>query len=126
MVVRSGLEWPFAGLWPGESLRLAPPGRWRPDADLYETASAVEVVVDLAGMEEDEIEAQLFDDVLVVAGRRHLPASAAEGRYHAASIRQGPFLLELPLPAPVDADRVEARYDRGLLRITLPKRAEDG
>jgi HSP20 family molecular chaperone IbpA len=32
--------------------------------------------------------------------------------------------VELPLPAPVDTERVEARYDRGLLRITLPKRGE--
>jgi HSP20 family molecular chaperone IbpA len=44
--------------------------------------------------------------------------------YHAASIRQGPFRVELPLPAPIDPERVEARYDRGLLHITLAKRAE--
>jgi HSP20 family molecular chaperone IbpA len=43
--------------------------------------------------------------------------------YHAATIRQGPFQLEVPLPAPVRSEQVEARYDRGLLRITLPKRA---
>jgi HSP20 family molecular chaperone IbpA len=34
--------------------------------------------------------------------------------------------VELPLPAAVDAERVEARYDRGLLRITMPKLAEAG
>ena len=44
--------------------------------------------------------------------------------YHAAGIRQGPFRVELPLPAPVDPERVEARYDRGLLRITLPEARE--
>ena len=37
---------------------------------------------------------------------------------------QGPFRLEVPLSAPIDAKRVVARSDRGLLRITLPKRAE--
>jgi HSP20 family molecular chaperone IbpA len=41
--------------------------------------------------------------------------------YQAAGIRQGPFRAEVPLPVPVDAERVEARYDRGLLSITLPK-----
>ncbi len=62
----------------------------------------------------------------VVEGRRLLPSCQEGAVYHAAGIRQGPFQLELPLPAPVDAERVEARYDRGLLRITLPKRAEAG
>jgi HSP20 family molecular chaperone IbpA len=44
--------------------------------------------------------------------------------YHAAGIRQGPFQVEVPLPAPVDPERVEARYEAGLLRISLAKRPE--
>ena len=46
--------------------------------------------------------------------------------YHAAGIRQGPFHVEMALPSAVDADRVEARYERGLLRITLPERTGGG
>jgi HSP20 family molecular chaperone IbpA len=46
--------------------------------------------------------------------------------YHAAGIRQGPFQVEVVLPAAVDAERIEARYERGLLRVTLPKRAGGG
>ena len=48
--------------------------------------------------------------------------------YHAVSIRQGPFRLELPLAAPVDAERVEVRYERGLLRSRCPsaRRPADG
>jgi HSP20 family protein len=46
--------------------------------------------------------------------------------YHAAGIRQGPFQVEVPLPAPVDAAGVQARYEHGLLRITLPKLAAAG
>jgi HSP20 family molecular chaperone IbpA len=98
--------------------------RWRPDADVYETETAVEMLVDLAGVDEDDFEVQLFEDVLVVEGRRQLPAGPREAVYHRAGIRQGPFLVHLPLPTRVDAERVEARYDRGLLRITLPKRIE--
>lgn len=125
MVVRYGQTWPFGqDVWQSDRLRLLAPVRWRPDADTYETATAVEVVVDLAGVEEDDFEIQLFDDALVVEGHRQ-PLSCQEGAvYHAAGIRHGPFRVELPLPAPVDPERVEARYDRGLLRITLPKRVE--
>jgi HSP20 family protein len=105
-------------------LRLLVRGRWRPDADTYETATTVEIVVDLAGVEEEDFEVQLFEDVVVIEGRRRLPACEAGAVYHSATIRQGPFQLEVPLPAPVSSEQVEARYDRGLLRITLPKRVE--
>jgi HSP20 family protein len=127
MVVRYGQTWPFGSdVWPGDRLRLLVPTPWRPDADTYETATAVEVVVDLAGVEEDDFEVQLFDDALVVEGHRR-PLSPQEGAvYHAAGIRHGLFRVELPLPAPVDTERVEARYDHGLLRITLPKRVRAG
>jgi HSP20 family protein len=122
MVVRSGLPGPFDDLWQTDRLRLLVESRWRPDADSYETAASIEIIVDLAGLNEEDFEVQLFEDALVVEGRRHLASPEAAATYHAVSIRQGPFRLELPLAAPVDPERVEVRYERGLLRITLPKR----
>jgi HSP20 family protein len=122
MVVRSGLPGPFDDLWQADRLRLLVESRWRPDADSYETAASIEIIVDLAGVDEEDFEVQLFEDALVVEGRRHLARPEAAATYHAVSIRQGPFRLELPLAAPVDAERVEVRYERGLLGITLPKR----
>jgi HSP20 family molecular chaperone IbpA len=126
MVVRSGQTWPLGDIWESDRLRLLVQAGWRPDADTYETATTVEIIVDLAGVAEDAFEVLLFEDVLVVEGRRQLPSCQEGAVYHAAGIRQGPFQVELPLPAPVDPERVEARYDRGLLRITLRKRAEGG
>ena len=126
IVVRSGHMWQFGDIWPSERPRLLLQARWRPDADTYETATTIEILVDLAGVEEDDLEVQLFEDMLVVEGRRRLPACQEGAVYQTASIRQGPFQVALPLPAPVDFERVEARYDRGLLHITLPKRGEAG
>ena len=108
-------------LWQSERVRLLIEARWRPDADIYETASAFEIVVDLAGIGDDDFEVQLFEDALVIEGQRQLRAPRESAVFHAASIRQGPFRLNLPLPGPIDADRVEAHYDRGILRVTLPK-----
>src|SRR5881628_3799616 len=125
-VVGSSHTWALGHLWPNDRLHLLVHARWRPDADTYETSTAVEIIVDLAGVDEDDFEVQLFEDVLVVDGRRQLPSCREGAVYHAAGIRQGPFQVELPLPAPVDPERVEARYDRGLLHITLPKRTETG
>lgn len=126
MLVRSAPGWPLGDIWPDARPRPLTRIGWRPDADTYETATALEVLVELAGLDEDDFEVQLFEDVLVVAGHRRLPSCAEGAVYHAAGIRQGPFQVEVMLPAAVDAERVEARYDRGLLRITLPKLPRGG
>jgi HSP20 family molecular chaperone IbpA len=119
-----GQAWVVGDVWQSDRLRLLVRTGFRPDVDEYETAATLEVIVDLAGVDEDDFEVHLFEDALIVQGNRRLPESKEAAIYHAASIRQGPFRVELPLPAPVDPERVEARYDRGLLRITLAKRAE--
>ena len=95
---------------------------WRPPADVCESTRAIEVTVDLAGIDQDELDVVLFEDALVVEGKRRLTPVGAKGVYHVAEIRQGPFRLELPLPVAVDQERVDARYDQGLLHITIPKR----
>ena len=121
MVVRSRPGWPSGDIWPSDRLRPLARVGWQPDTDVYESVSAIEVVIDLAGVDEDDVEIQLFEDALVVEGRRQLPSCSEGALYHTAGIRQGPFQVEVRLAAPVDAGRVEARYDRGLVRITLPK-----
>jgi HSP20 family protein len=122
LVSSHSITWTLTAPWraPVLSLMLGRP-HWRPDADMCETVEAIDVVVDLAGVEEDDVDVQLFDDALVVEGRRELPTCDAGAVYHAAGVRQGPFRLALPLPAAVDPDHVTARYERGLLRITLRK-----
>jgi HSP20 family protein len=126
MTTRSQQAWPLGDLWESERLRLLVQTKWRPAVDVYETATTLEVVVAIAGVDEDDFDVQLFEDALVVEGHRRLPACQEGAVYHAASIPQGPFQVELPLPAPVDPERVEASYERGLLRVTLPKRRRVG
>lgn len=116
-------SWPSSAAWEQETIRLLVQARWRPATDVAETARSIEVTVDLAGLDEEDFEVQLFDNGLVVEGRRQLPSCGEDAVYHAAGISQGFFRLELPLPARIDPERVEARYDRGLLHVTLPKRS---
>lgn len=116
-------SWPFGAAWEHETLRLLVQARWRPATDVAETTRSTEVTVDLAGVDEDDFEVQLFDNGLVVEGRRQLPSCGDDAVYHAAGIPLGFFRLELPLPARIDPERVEARYERGILYITLPKRS---
>jgi HSP20 family protein len=115
----------------GSSVLVAP-AHWRPATDVYETAEALTITVDLAGIDLDDLDVLLLDDALVVQGSRHPRAALPAGVYHHAEIRYGPFRLEIRLPHTVDASGIDARYERGMLFVTLPKApggpslAEDG
>jgi HSP20 family protein len=98
---------------------------WCPPTDVYETADTVGVTVELAGVEPDALDVLLYEDALVVEGQRRLPPTEPSGVYHVAAIRQGRFRLEVGLPAPIDPARADARYERGLLQMTLTKTGGD-
>jgi HSP20 family protein len=96
------------------------PVRWRPATDVCESAGHYTVTVELAGVDPEALDVQLFEDALVVEGER--PATGSQdGVFHSAEIRHGPFRVEVALPGPVDPEGIDARYERGLLQITLPR-----
>jgi HSP20 family protein len=97
------------------------PTRWRPAADVCETDATVSVAVELAGVDEEDLEIELYPDALVVEGLRRPASFPPDGVYLQAEIRPGPFRLVVPMPSPVDLEGVQARYERGLLTIELPK-----
>lgn len=102
---------------------IVAPAIWRPAADVAETEEAITIIVELAGVDEEDLEIVLHDDALVIEGERHPDGVGADAVYHAVEIRQGRFRLEVPLPVSVVDDDVEATLERGLLRVRLPKRA---
>jgi HSP20 family protein len=122
VVMATGRPRPFGEVAPRHpaSISMGQP-TWRPPADIVETATEVIVLVELAGVDHEELDVLLFEDALIVEGERRLPSHAA-GVYHAAEIRQGQVRLELPLPAAIDPEQVSAHYERGLLEMRLGKR----
>jgi HSP20 family protein len=80
---------------------------------------AITVVVELAGIDPDEIELAVAEGVLVVRGKRR--RGAGQGRtYQHMEIDYGPFERRIALEEPVDSEAAEATYERGLLSIRLP------
>jgi HSP20 family protein len=122
MVVASGQLEPFADVWwvSGANLVSGHP-RWRPATDVLETDQAIVAIIELAGINDEELEVLLYENALVINGERSLPYSTEAERYYAFEIRQGPFRVEIPLPVDIDGNAVEARYERGLLQVRLPK-----
>jgi HSP20 family protein len=108
--------WETFSTWPLRSTIV-----WRPPTDVYETRDKIIVVIELAGVAEEDMSVTLFSDLLVVEGSRE-PALAEMNACHQLGIKYGEFRAEISLHAPVDHEQVAAEYKNGLLIITLRKR----
>jgi HSP20 family protein len=110
----------FADLW--QVSRISGVRRvFRPQVDSFrsEEPPSYTVVVDLAGIDPDQVEVVAADGTLLIRGER--PREVCEGRvYHQIEIEHGPFERVVALPQDADISQAEARYERGLLRIEVP------
>jgi HSP20 family protein len=91
----------------------------RPPTDVYETPDALIVRMEIAGMHEDDFSISLSRQHLAIRGIR--PDVSERRAYHQMEISFGEFLCEVDLHLPVILDQVQADYQRGFLRVVLPK-----
>ncbi len=95
-----------------------------PPTDVYQTQDEIVVLIEIAGMRNQEVEIQLEGRRMTVRGEKLDRRVHNPGRtYNAMEIHYGPFERAIILPADVDPEAVAVQYDDGLLQITLPKRA---
>ena len=121
------LERTFQNQWsqPSSLVIIAPHHKiWQPPTDVYETATAFVVRVELAGMREAEIAITLDQDSLRIEGQRAERNDERPLGYHQMGINYGRFAVEVFLARPFDHERVSARYDDGFLFVELPKPGE--
>lgn len=103
---------------------------FQPCVDVYESADALHLVIELAGVSPDRLNLTLSADdrYLIVSGERVEPHAGSRRRVrcYQLEVYYGPFEREIQLPSEVkfDRERIGANYRDGLLLIALPKRAE--
>lgn len=108
---------------PGDRIQAAG-SRWGVlAADVTVDDDAVEVCLELPGMEADGIGIDVRGDLLVVSGEKRAESSRREGRFHVMERAYGRFERALRLPVAVDENEASANYERGVLRIRLPRAA---
>jgi HSP20 family protein len=92
---------------------------FRPQVDVVRTDDPAElrVVVELPGVEPEDVKLYADANTVVVAGERRRSCS---GRYQQMELDFGPFQRRVALPEPVDAEQARAEYRRGLLVVSLP------
>lgn len=92
-----------------------------PQVDISETERAFELSFAIPGIKKNEIKIDLNEGQLVVSGERKFEEKKEEKNFHSVETKYGSFSRSFHLPDNINADKVEAKYEDGLLNITIPK-----
>lgn len=124
-------SWPDFGFSAGRDRAMAVPPALRsvfragaPAMDLVERASEYEAQVELPGMAPGDIEIRMTDGTLVIKGEKTAEREEKDENYHLSERTYGAFQRAFRLPPGIDPDKVEAKFDNGVLKVRLPKTAE--
>jgi HSP20 family protein len=99
-------------------------GSWVPAVDIHETDSAYILEADLPGMTREDISVSILDDRVTLKGTRKREAKHEEKGYRRYERAEGAFERSFRIDGGVDEAHVEARFENGVLTITLPKPEE--
>jgi HSP20 family protein len=98
--------------------------RWIPPMDLVETEDNLVLRADLPGVDQGDIGIEVKDGVLTVSGERKAQHEEKREGFHRVERSFGRFSRSLELPKGVEADNIEASFERGVLEVRMPKPAE--
>ncbi|MCY1042882.1 Hsp20/alpha crystallin family protein [Corallococcus sp. bb12-1] len=116
------MEQLFADYGLGRSLRSGGDvefGPWSPRVDILERDGNLLVRADLPGMKQDDIRVEVLDDLLILEGERSFEQEEEQGDIWRMERGFGSFLRTLPLPEGIDADTVQARFENGVLEVSM-------
>ncbi|HEY1938165.1 MAG TPA: Hsp20/alpha crystallin family protein [Candidatus Angelobacter sp.] len=99
-------------------------GNFVPPVDVYEDEQNLVLKLEVPGVNEGDINVSVENNTLTVQGERKFEKEEKEENFHRIERRYGSFLRTFRLPNTVDSEKVEASYDKGILKITMAKRAE--
>lgn len=105
----------FPALWERQ------PGALSLALDVAEQDDAFIVKASIPGVPADDVEITLTDNVLTIKGEMKDDKEVKETNYHLRERRFGSFMRSVTLPTSVDADKIEAVNENGVLTLTLPK-----
>ncbi|NCR41234.1 MAG: Hsp20/alpha crystallin family protein [Microcystis aeruginosa W13-11] len=96
-----------------------------PAAEMTETAAAVQLKLEIPGMEAKDLNVEVTADSLTINGERKSEIKTEEEGFTRTEFRYGKFHRVIPLPVRVDNNNVTAEYKDGILNLTLPKAEEE-
>ncbi|TMA10041.1 MAG: Hsp20/alpha crystallin family protein [Deltaproteobacteria bacterium] len=97
-----------------------PLANWLPVMEAFEKDGRYVIRMDLPGVDPKEVELSVVEDSLIIKGERKKTQEVKEKDYHYSETAHGRFERSLALPKGVDKDKITARYEHGVLEISMP------
>jgi HSP20 family protein len=97
---------------------------WAPAVDVFEKGDKLVVKAEVPGMKEDDIHVSVEGDMLTIRGEKKTESEVKDEDYYRCERSYGSFFRSVALPSTVDASKIEADYEDGVLEVTLPKKPE--
>jgi HSP20 family protein len=92
---------------------------WAPSMDVFEEDGNLVIRAELPGVKQEDVDITVHDRVLTISGQRREEMETERGGYHVKERRRGAFSRSVMLPQDVDEDRIRARYEDGILEVTV-------
>jgi HSP20 family protein len=99
----------------------SPTRRWIPAMDLVESGDHYVLRADLPGLSDSDVDVQLEDNILTISGRREAEHRHEQEGYYRLERAFGTFSRSLTLPDGIDPESIQAKLDRGVLEVRMPK-----
>jgi HSP20 family protein len=109
-------NWPAQ---PDENAALT--ASWAPVCDVFEDKDSAKIVAEIPGVKPEDVKISIENQVLTIRGEKKQVAEEKTERVHRYERSYGLFERSFALPKLMDADKIEATYDNGILTVTLPK-----
>src|ERR1700732_3565191 len=95
-----------------------------PPVDIYEDEHSITLKLEVPGIDEKDIDVRIENNTLTVHGERKIEKEEKEENFRRVERQYGSFTRSFTLPSTVDHENVQASYDKGILKISLAKKAE--
>lgn len=92
-----------------------------PKIDISEGEKNINVVAEIPGVSKEDIKIVLQDNILTIEGEKKKEEINKEDNFYRSERTYGSFKRCFTLPAEVDSDKVDAKFENGILKITMPK-----
>ncbi|MFO8083807.1 MAG: Hsp20/alpha crystallin family protein [Desulfobacterales bacterium] len=99
--------------------------QWIPKVDVSETDDHFIVRAEVPGMDKDDINISLSNGLLTIQGEKKQEKKEEKENYRFVESRYGSFSRSFRVPGGVDADKIDANYKDGVLKVTIPKSEEE-
>ena len=114
------LDEAFAGI-PSAEQGSVITSAWFAPTDVSEDSNGIQISMELPGVEPDDVRLSLENNVLTIRGEKRQQAEQKDERVHRFERTYGTFERTFVLPSTVDSERIDARYENGVLLIMVPK-----